>query len=275
MCVRPFLSVTSCWIMRFRAAASTCPSWMILNTATPRTQHCGSYTHCRYTHTRQQHMHATGTPTASTQTHTHTLIVYDIILCWQHHYHPVVRQWAVHLRQGAPSEGSAALSTELSRRYDHLTLCVSWEEVLGCHMKHSLTRVDFLSRTPVELFNIYSVNDTTFNPPVALPTSKKKVNQSNKHSVCLWSWIFWFVFKLCRRVSGPFCDWSDAAGWWAAETSWQCPECCHGDGDGAGLQHSAHKMLNHTRIKITNQITDGCLWSESVNVTKVFFFLTF
>ncbi|XP_041818625.1 nucleolar complex protein 3 homolog [Chelmon rostratus] len=62
----------------------------------------------------------------------------------QRHYHPVVRQFAAHLCQGAPSEGSGALSVELSRR------------------------------SPVELFNVYSVTDMTFNPPVAPPGTKKK-----------------------------------------------------------------------------------------------------
>ncbi|XP_018544129.1 nucleolar complex protein 3 homolog [Lates calcarifer] len=62
----------------------------------------------------------------------------------QRHYHPVVRQFAAHLSQGAPSEGSAALRVELSRR------------------------------SPVELFHDYSVKDMTFNPPVAPPGTKKK-----------------------------------------------------------------------------------------------------
>ncbi|XP_036937762.1 nucleolar complex protein 3 homolog isoform X1 [Acanthopagrus latus] len=62
----------------------------------------------------------------------------------QRHFHPVVRRLAVHVCQGAPSEGSAALSVDLSRR------------------------------SPVELFNAYSVKDMTFNPPVAPPSSKKK-----------------------------------------------------------------------------------------------------
>uniref|UniRef100_A0A673BQ43 Nucleolar complex protein 3 homolog n=1 Tax=Sphaeramia orbicularis TaxID=375764 RepID=A0A673BQ43_9TELE len=55
----------------------------------------------------------------------------------QRHFHPVVRRFAVHLSRGAPSEGSGALGVELSRR------------------------------TPVELFDDYSVKDMTFNPPVA------------------------------------------------------------------------------------------------------------
>lgn len=38
-----------------------------------------------------------------------------------------------------------------------------------------LTHVDSLSRSPVELFHIYSVKDMTFNPPVAPPATKKKV----------------------------------------------------------------------------------------------------
>uniref|UniRef100_A0A3Q0T398 Nucleolar complex protein 3 homolog n=1 Tax=Amphilophus citrinellus TaxID=61819 RepID=A0A3Q0T398_AMPCI len=62
----------------------------------------------------------------------------------QRHYHPVVRRFAVHLSQGAPSEGSSALSVELSRR------------------------------SPVELFDDYSIKQMTFNPPVASPSSKKK-----------------------------------------------------------------------------------------------------
>ncbi|XP_051958764.1 nucleolar complex protein 3 homolog [Xyrauchen texanus] len=60
------------------------------------------------------------------------------------HYHPMVRKYAVHLMVGAPSEGSGALNMELGRR------------------------------TPVQLFEDYSVKDMTFNPPVAGPPSKKK-----------------------------------------------------------------------------------------------------
>ncbi|XP_053197642.1 nucleolar complex protein 3 homolog [Scomber japonicus] len=62
----------------------------------------------------------------------------------QRHYHPVVRRLAVHLSLGAPSEGSGALSVDLSRR------------------------------SPAELFNDYSVRDMTFNPAVAAPSTKKK-----------------------------------------------------------------------------------------------------
>ncbi|KAI2658759.1 hypothetical protein H4Q32_016890 [Labeo rohita] len=53
-------------------------------------------------------------------------------------------KFAVHLMRGAPSEGSGALSMELSRR------------------------------APVQLFEDYSVKDMNFNPPVAEPPSKKK-----------------------------------------------------------------------------------------------------
>uniref|UniRef100_A0A3P8UJ36 Nucleolar complex protein 3 homolog n=1 Tax=Cynoglossus semilaevis TaxID=244447 RepID=A0A3P8UJ36_CYNSE len=67
----------------------------------------------------------------------------------QRHYHPVVRQFAVHLSHGAPSEGSAALSVELSRR------------------------------SPVELFGDYSADGMTFNPPVGSPGTKKKVEKPN------------------------------------------------------------------------------------------------
>ncbi|XP_061837190.1 nucleolar complex protein 3 homolog isoform X1 [Nerophis lumbriciformis] len=62
----------------------------------------------------------------------------------QRHFHPVVRQLAVHLSRGAPSEGSAALSVELSRR------------------------------SPVQLFDDYTMKDMTFNPPVAPPSHRKK-----------------------------------------------------------------------------------------------------
>ncbi|XP_024120744.1 nucleolar complex protein 3 homolog isoform X2 [Oryzias melastigma] len=62
----------------------------------------------------------------------------------QRHYHSVVRRFAAHLTRGAPSEGSAALGADLSRR------------------------------SPPELFEDYSIKDMTFNPPVAAPNSKKK-----------------------------------------------------------------------------------------------------
>ncbi|XP_042623126.1 nucleolar complex protein 3 homolog [Cyprinus carpio] len=60
------------------------------------------------------------------------------------HFHPVVRKFAAHLMKGAPSEGSGALSMELSRK------------------------------TPVQLFEDYSVKDMSFNPSVSGPPSKKK-----------------------------------------------------------------------------------------------------
>lgn len=60
------------------------------------------------------------------------------------HFHPVVRRFADHLSHGAPSDGSGALSLELCRR------------------------------SPLDLFEDYSVKDMTFNPPVASPPSKKK-----------------------------------------------------------------------------------------------------
>lgn len=60
------------------------------------------------------------------------------------HYHPMVRKYASHLLVGAPSEGSGALSVDLSRR------------------------------APGQLFEDYSVKDMTFNPPVMGPPSKKK-----------------------------------------------------------------------------------------------------
>uniref|UniRef100_A0A672G7W9 Nucleolar complex protein 3 homolog n=1 Tax=Salarias fasciatus TaxID=181472 RepID=A0A672G7W9_SALFA len=72
----------------------------------------------------------------------------------QRHYHPVVRLFAAHLSRGAPSEGSAALNVELSRR------------------------------APVELFRDYSLKDMTFNPPVDKPPTKKKVIKSNAPQRC-------------------------------------------------------------------------------------------
>lgn len=69
------------------------------------------------------------------------------------HYHPVVRRFAAHLMAGAPSEGSGALSTELSRR------------------------------SPVELFEDYSTKDMTFNPPVSAPATKKKDHFTIGHAL--------------------------------------------------------------------------------------------
>ncbi|XP_073541675.1 nucleolar complex protein 3 homolog [Phyllobates terribilis] len=64
----------------------------------------------------------------------------------QRHYHPVVRDFAAHLRAGAPSEGSSALVASLSRR------------------------------SPVELFSDYSMNEMNFNPPIpeTVPKIKSK-----------------------------------------------------------------------------------------------------
>ena len=122
-----------------------------------------------------------------------------VCVCVQRHFHPVVRRLAVHVCQGAPSEGSAALSVDLSRRYKHLdtlkeqythstlsgTLMLmmkdTWWNTTYCVCVCACVRVcaHFLSRSPVELFNAYSVKDMTFNPPVAPPSSKKKVHKSN------------------------------------------------------------------------------------------------
>ncbi|XP_028307294.1 nucleolar complex protein 3 homolog isoform X3 [Gouania willdenowi] len=62
----------------------------------------------------------------------------------QKHYHPVVRTFSLHVSRGAPSEGSAALNAELSRR------------------------------SAVELFDDYSMSDMSFNPSVGKAASKKK-----------------------------------------------------------------------------------------------------
>ncbi|KAI1886877.1 hypothetical protein AGOR_G00200310 [Albula goreensis] len=69
------------------------------------------------------------------------------------HYHPVVRRFAAHLMAGAPSEGSGALSTELSRR------------------------------SPGDLFEDYSTKDMTFNPPVSAPYTKKKDHFTIGHTL--------------------------------------------------------------------------------------------
>lgn len=76
---------------------------------------------------------------------------------------------ARHLSQGAPSEGQAALSVDLSRRYDGPTSSGYRElaQVNQCHR--------FLCRSPLELFNTYTGNDMNFNPPVAPPATKKRV----------------------------------------------------------------------------------------------------
>uniref|UniRef100_A0A8D2AE98 Nucleolar complex protein 3 homolog n=1 Tax=Sciurus vulgaris TaxID=55149 RepID=A0A8D2AE98_SCIVU len=60
------------------------------------------------------------------------------------HYHPIVQRFAAHLIAGAPSEGSAALKPELSRR------------------------------SAVELFETYSMAAMTFNPPVESSNPPKK-----------------------------------------------------------------------------------------------------
>ncbi|KAM4030228.1 nucleolar complex protein 3 homolog [Anomaloglossus baeobatrachus] len=70
----------------------------------------------------------------------------------QRHYHPVVRDFAAHLRAGAPSEGSSALAASLSRR------------------------------SPVELFNDYSMNEMNFNPPVPETVPKIK-NKGRTHEL--------------------------------------------------------------------------------------------
>ncbi|XP_063163479.1 nucleolar complex protein 3 homolog [Candoia aspera] len=60
------------------------------------------------------------------------------------HYHPVVQKFAAHLLAGAPAEGSEALGHELSRR------------------------------SPGELFEAYSMKDTTFDPHIPPVAHRKK-----------------------------------------------------------------------------------------------------
>ncbi|XP_077310365.1 nucleolar complex protein 3 homolog [Lithobates pipiens] len=68
--------------------------------------------------------------------------------CLQRHFHPVVRIFAAHLCAGAPSDGSAALGQSYSRR------------------------------SATELFNDYSINGMTFNPPV--PESVPKIKGKSR-----------------------------------------------------------------------------------------------
>uniref|UniRef100_A0A8C8AM44 Nucleolar complex protein 3 homolog n=1 Tax=Otus sunia TaxID=257818 RepID=A0A8C8AM44_9STRI len=62
----------------------------------------------------------------------------------QRHYHPMVQKFAAHLIVGAPTEGSGALSLDLSQR------------------------------PATELFEAYSMRGMTFNPPVASVTPRRK-----------------------------------------------------------------------------------------------------
>ncbi|KAK2518793.1 Noc3l [Columba livia] len=62
----------------------------------------------------------------------------------QRHYHPIVQKFAAHLIVGAPTEGSGALSLDLSQR------------------------------PATELFEAYSMREMTFNPPVASVTPRRK-----------------------------------------------------------------------------------------------------
>ncbi|NXL45335.1 NOC3L protein, partial [Podilymbus podiceps] len=62
----------------------------------------------------------------------------------QRHYHPTVQKFAAHLIVGAPTEGSGALSLDLSQK------------------------------PATELFEAYSMRGMTFNPPVASVTPRRK-----------------------------------------------------------------------------------------------------
>ncbi|NWI89455.1 NOC3L protein, partial [Pitta sordida] len=62
----------------------------------------------------------------------------------QRHYHPTVQKFAAHLIAGAPTEGSGALSLDLSQR------------------------------SATELFETYCMKGMTFNPPVASVTPRRK-----------------------------------------------------------------------------------------------------
>lgn len=109
-----------------------------------------------------------------------------------------MRKFAAHLMKGAPSEGSGALSMELSRRYRDKThfhqLMVFQDEYEGFHS------ISAVCRTPVQLFEDYSVKDMTFNPPIAGPPSKKKVffHQTNN---ALIFFVVWFSFLNCSLIS--------------------------------------------------------------------------
>ncbi|KFO70989.1 Nucleolar complex protein 3, partial [Cuculus canorus] len=70
----------------------------------------------------------------------------------QRHYHPTVQKFAAHLIVGAPTEGSGALSLDLSQR------------------------------PATELFEAYSIRGMTFNPPVASVTPRRKDTLSGMDS---------------------------------------------------------------------------------------------
>uniref|UniRef100_A0A4W3K2U6 Nucleolar complex protein 3 homolog n=1 Tax=Callorhinchus milii TaxID=7868 RepID=A0A4W3K2U6_CALMI len=67
------------------------------------------------------------------------------------HYHPVVQRFATHLSVGAPSEGSGALRPELCRK--HAT----------------------------ELFEEYSMNEMTFNPPITSSVTTSRKTSAMQH----------------------------------------------------------------------------------------------
>ncbi|NWI23872.1 NOC3L protein, partial [Sula dactylatra] len=70
----------------------------------------------------------------------------------QRHYHPTVQKFATHLIAGAPTEGSGALSLDLSQR------------------------------PATELFEAYGITGMTFNPPVASVTPRRKDTFSHMDS---------------------------------------------------------------------------------------------
>ncbi|XP_072195709.1 nucleolar complex protein 3 homolog [Excalfactoria chinensis] len=70
----------------------------------------------------------------------------------QRHYHPTVQKFAAHLAVGAPAEGSAALSLDMSRR------------------------------PATELFEAYNMKGMTFNPPVPSVTPRRKDTFSHMDS---------------------------------------------------------------------------------------------
>uniref|UniRef100_A0A8C8AQG3 Nucleolar complex protein 3 homolog n=1 Tax=Otus sunia TaxID=257818 RepID=A0A8C8AQG3_9STRI len=91
----------------------------------------------------------------------------------QRHYHPMVQKFAAHLIVGAPTEGSGALSLDLSQR------------------------------PATELFEAYSMRGMTFNPPVASVTPRRKhfffppILEKQLLKMYLNLLILFFYFLMC------------------------------------------------------------------------------
>jgi len=82
-------------------------------------------------------------------------------------------------------------------------------KTLGCSFKsflHVLLDLNYLNphlcRSPQELLEDYSVKNMTFNPPVAPPSSKKKVRKRNAPSLmtcCIEPWMLDIVWAYLKK----------------------------------------------------------------------------